>query len=253
MSALSGARKAFRETRVAAELAYYRALKRGRVLTFQGKQYPYVYRQYNATYSNERTIELPIAWEAVQQHSPDRVLEIGNVLAHYYPIRHQVLDKYEVAPGVLNADVVDYRPDTRFDLIVSISTLEHVGWDEEPRDPPKFLRAVENLRNMLAPGGRLLVTLPIGYNSEVDRCLEQGDIPFLTIGFVKRISPDNQWREASWSEVKGTSYLQGKRNILGLTAVRVAAEAVAIGTVGPERGTALTVHAASDVVTLPGA
>ena len=35
-----------------------------------------------------------------------------------------------------------------FDLIVAISTLEHVGWDESPRDPAKAPRAVEVLRSL---------------------------------------------------------------------------------------------------------
>jgi len=97
----------------------------------------------------------------VRQHPDERILEVGNVLAHYYPHQHDVLDKYEQAPGVMNGDVVDFRPGKLYDLIVSISTLEHVGWDEEPRDPLKFLRGVEHLTTLLAPGGRMLVTLPI--------------------------------------------------------------------------------------------
>ena len=38
----------------------------------------------------------------------------------------------------------------KYDLIVTISTLEHVGWDEEPRDPSKVLRAIENLKSCYA-------------------------------------------------------------------------------------------------------
>jgi hypothetical protein len=38
-----------------------------------------------------------------------------------------VLDKYEQAPGVINEDVVSFSPPQKYDLIVSVSTLEHVG------------------------------------------------------------------------------------------------------------------------------
>jgi hypothetical protein len=117
------------------------------------------------------------------------------------------VDKYEQASGVIHADVVDYEPGRRYDLIATISTLEHVGWDEEPRDPEKFLRAVEHLATLLAPGGTLLVTLPLGYNPEVDRFLADGRVPFTSVGYLKRDSRDNVWHEASWSEVAGTAYV----------------------------------------------
>jgi SAM-dependent methyltransferase len=203
----SGVRNALHEVKVTLKYRYYRAFKGGRVLNFQGAKYPYLYRRYNLTVQNERAVELPIAWAAASRCAPDRVLEIGNVLAHYYPIKHQVLDKYEVAPGVINADVVDFQPGKQYDLILAISTLEHVGWDEEPRDPPKFRRAVANLTSLLAPGGTLLITLPVGYNSEVDTVLRERALPFTTLGFLKRATPDNIWREADWNAVANEKYL----------------------------------------------
>jgi hypothetical protein len=58
-----------------------------------------------------------------------------------------VADKYEVSPGVINKDIVEFVPPQKYDLIVSISTLEHVGWNEQPREPTKLLRAIEHLRD----------------------------------------------------------------------------------------------------------
>jgi SAM-dependent methyltransferase len=201
-----GTLRALRETQVAAQVAYLRTIKRG-TFRFQGKTYPYFYRRYNRTLDNERIVEVPIVWDEVKRHAPARVLEVGNVLTHYFPIKHEVVDKYEQASGVIHADVVDYEPGRRYDLIATISTLEHVGWDEEPRDPEKFLRAVEHLATLLAPGGTLLVTLPLGYNPEVDRFLADGRVPFTSVGYLKRDSRDNVWHEASWSEVAGTAYV----------------------------------------------
>jgi hypothetical protein len=54
---------------------------------------------------------------------------------------------------------------------VSISTLEHVGWDEMTREPMKILKAIENLKNLTNPKGKIVVTLPLGYNPELDRLL----------------------------------------------------------------------------------
>jgi len=57
--------------------------------------------------------------------------------------------------------------------IVSISTIEHMGWDETPRDPKKIPLALENLIECLVPGGEIVVTLPIGYNTYLDKLLKE--------------------------------------------------------------------------------
>jgi len=57
--------------------------------------------------------------------------------------------------------------------IVSISTIEHMGWDETPRDPKKIPLALENLIECLAPGGEVVVTLPMGYNIYLDKLLKE--------------------------------------------------------------------------------
>ncbi len=161
---------------------------------------------YNAAWSNERTVEIPIVTEYLRAHDGGRVLEVGNVLRHYLDRDHAVVDKYEQAPGVHNLDIVDFHPDERFDLIVSISTLEHVGFDEEPKDPEKPARAVEHLAALLAPGGTLVVTIPLGYNPHVDAALAEGRLGFDEVVYLRRISRDNRWREASAEEVAGARY-----------------------------------------------
>ena len=58
---------------------------------------------------------------------------------------------------VINEDIVDFSPSKNYDLIVSISTMEHVGWDEYPNDPPKILKGLRNLTRLLSPRGSLLL------------------------------------------------------------------------------------------------
>jgi SAM-dependent methyltransferase len=71
-------------------------------------------------------------------------------------------------PGVtpMHADILD-RPfaDDRFDQIVNCSSIEHVGlagrygsWDASEGD----LDAMSILRDVLAPGGRMILTIPVG-------------------------------------------------------------------------------------------
>jgi len=137
---------------------YFKLFKSSRTFTFQRETYRYFYHKYNTTWRNKRAVEVPIVWKIVNKYIGRNILEVGNVLSHYFPVNHDILDKYEKAKGVINQDVVDFSPAKKYDLIVSISTLEHVGWDETPREPMKILRAIENLKRLLAPKGKKLLS-----------------------------------------------------------------------------------------------
>ena len=117
-----------------------------------------------------------------------------------------MVDKYERAPGVINQDIVDYVPGEKYDRIVSISTIEHVGWDEKPRDPDKIPRAIDQILGLLNPGGTFMTTIPLGYNPYFDRGIADGTIRFDRQFYLKRVSADNRWREATWDQVAGTEY-----------------------------------------------
>jgi hypothetical protein len=139
----------------------------GKTFTYGNISLPYFYHVYNSTYGSERAIEISIGKHFIETH--DDVLEIGNVLSHYIPVSHPIVDKYERAPGVRNEDVVDIKD--RHRNIISISTLEHVGWDEDGKDHTKFLMALNNLKS-LVDGGTLLFTVPWGYNPSVDEFIK---------------------------------------------------------------------------------
>jgi cyclopropane fatty-acyl-phospholipid synthase-like methyltransferase len=148
---------------------------------------------------------VPIVWSEVTKYHGNNVLDIGNVLSHYYSIEHEVVDKYEQADGVINEDVINFSSVKGYDLIVSISTLEHVGWDETPRDPVKLIIAIDHLKSLLKPGGRMIVTLPLGYNKDMDRALYDGKIVFDEQYYLKRIA-SNRWVEANWKDMKNILY-----------------------------------------------
>jgi hypothetical protein len=156
---------------------------------------------------SERAVELPIVWDRVRRADPASTLEVGNVLSNYFQVRHLIVDKYERVPGVVNEDAVDFSPPRQYDLIVSVSTLEHIGWDDpESRDPPKVLRAIDNLRSHLTEGGELFVTLPRGWNTELDRFIVEGRIPFAERRCLKRISADNRWEEVDCADLEAVAY-----------------------------------------------
>jgi hypothetical protein len=188
---------------------YSRSALNGRPTTFTlgGTRYRYLWHPYMSTWRSERAVELPIAWSRARRANPAATLEVGNVLSNYFPVRHTVLDKYEQAPGVINEDVVDFDPGRRYELIVSVSTLEHVGWDEgEPRDPEKVLRAIDRLRELLTPEGELLFTVPHGSHTALDGYLSEGRVPLADRRCLKRVSADGRWSEVSCDQLEDVAY-----------------------------------------------
>lgn len=178
-----------------------------RTFTFQSRTYYYFYHPYNYTWKNERAIEIPIIWDIIRKNPNKKVLEVGNVLSHYYQVHHTILDKYEKGDNVINEDVIDFNPKKKYDLIVSISTLEHVGWDEEPREPLKILAAVKNLKKLLKRNGKIIISLPLGhYNPKLNQLIFKNKIPFSEKYYLKRISSDNCWMQINRNELKSIKY-----------------------------------------------
>lgn len=140
------------------------------MIDWNGRRLDLVDLPYNTTIRNERAVELAVAFDWLAGCDGDG-LEVGNVLGHYGIAGHRVVDLHEQAPGVENIDVFEIHG--RFDWIVSISTVEHVGWDDG-RDPTGAAFAVTYLRSLLRPGGELLVTVPLGWNPPLDARLPLG-------------------------------------------------------------------------------
>ena len=147
---------------------------------FNNKEYEY--------YPNisERAVEIPIAMEYLQRYAEDDILEVGNVLffwkSEYFigkSKRHIVVDKNEVSgfPEVLNIDIMDYKPDRKFGLIICISTLEHIGWDCKIRNSPKCYSALLKMESLLDSGGILFLTFPVRYNNYLDKIYGDGLLP----------------------------------------------------------------------------
>jgi SAM-dependent methyltransferase len=129
--------------------------------------------------SDERAIEIP--WCLARYDGENRVLDVGYAFAEpAYLAGLVALGVPELAGADLaEADVPGLRPivgdvrnlpveDGAFDLVLCISTLEHVGRDNEvydvdaPREEQGDVAALRELRRVLARDGRLLVSVPTG-------------------------------------------------------------------------------------------
>jgi hypothetical protein len=156
---------------------------------FNGRSLPYLCRWYNQTWMNERCVEIPLVMDFVKPGL--RILEVGRVLDHYFTFPHDCVDKFE--KGAQNIDIVDFTSPEPYDLILTISTLEHVGWDED-NDPEKIFRAIDVLKSHLKPGGKLVATIPLGYNLDLQGHLQRGRSLFQEQYYFEQFS-FGRWRQ----------------------------------------------------------
>lgn len=200
--------------------SYYSIFRRGKYFIFRNKKYRYFYHLYNRTIASERIIEIPIAYGIIKNFEGKQILEIGNVLSHYFDITppHYILDKYEKGNGVINQDVVNFKTNKKYDLIISVSTMEHVGWSYgEKKDSQKFLKSIKNLQKYVAPRGMMLITIPVDYREDLFNLIKNKKMSFNKEYFMKRVSFWNEWKKVSrkeaLSEIKYDTYYANANSI----------------------------------------
>jgi hypothetical protein len=172
------------------------------VVTF-GARLPLHYGFRRWAWRSERCLEVALAQRVLAGRDPADVLEVGNVLALAGIAGHVVVDKYERAPGVTNTDILGYSPGRRFGLGVSISTLEHVGWDERPPNPDKAARALSHLSDLV---DALLVTVPVGYHREFEPAMIDG--PFDAVELFVKTSRRAGWEPRPLADAQRIAYGQ---------------------------------------------
>ena len=161
------------------------------------KGYDLFYHKYNLTWTKERGVEIPYTIQAIES-CEGNVLEVGNVMSHYFKPRWTIVDKYETAKDVINEDIDTFKPKIKYDLIISISTFEHIGWDEDGEPDPmkskdKIMSCFNNLKhNCLNKKGKIIISIPIGWNPGIDNLFFENKFKFNKIRYVERIGP-RQW------------------------------------------------------------
>ena len=172
-----------------------------------GDKLPYFIALYNHTWRNERIVEIPFAREFINNNRGTAILEIGNVMSHYFAVSHDVVDKYEPGDGVINSDILTYAPQKKYDAILSLSTLEHIGKDKV-RDDRKVLRVYDHIVNwLLSDTGVFMFSVPIGFNPVFDSYIDTGEIKPDASVCLKRISEDNDWVEVGWNSARTCKYM----------------------------------------------
>lgn len=134
-------------------------------------------------WSDERLIEMP--WVLARYRGEPRVVDTGyaNAAPEYLealvsaaPAEVVGLDLIEAPTPGIRSVVGDLRalpfPDESFDVLLCVSTIEHVGHDNrvygagEERDAAGITEALREVRRVLAPTGRALITVPTGVEED---------------------------------------------------------------------------------------
>ncbi|MEG4542030.1 hypothetical protein QUB64_04630, partial [Microcoleus sp. Aus8_D2] len=214
-----------------------------RTFSLNGKDLYYNRIRYNNP--TERTVEVPTAFDFLASlDKKDRILEVGNVLAYYENalsehtgiIRRKIVDKFENELGVDNEDLMDLRSAEKFDAVVCISTVEHIGQQEEPsgtygehienRDLEAPLKAIAKIYDLLDVGGKALITVPFGTLTDGDwyiqfsgqylAQLKKYGVPkeAISTNFLKQIDRNPIWDKAQmlWAEVDGLEVSDAEYN-----------------------------------------
>jgi SAM-dependent methyltransferase len=180
---------------------------------------------------DERGIEIP--WALSRLGRAERVLDVGTANAEpaYVAALLDAAPNELVAADIVETDVPGLRsvladvrdlpfPDRSFDLVLCVSTLEHVGRDNrvygaDATGEGGIDDALEELRRVLDRRGRLVVTVPCGEREEHEWFVQ--DEPsgwneaFLAAGFAvvaqetyERLAQG--WRAADPFDPKGVRY-----------------------------------------------
>jgi len=136
---------------------------------------------------DERIIEYPWLFSRLPE-GPGTLLDAGSVLNHHFIVAHPKLRRKKLTIMTLAPEPECYwhqaisyvYGDLRdlvfrhglFDYVVSISTLEHVGLDnqrfhslaldQKKQETDSYLLAVRELSRVLRPGGLCFISLPYG-------------------------------------------------------------------------------------------
>ncbi|MEW6183479.1 MAG: methyltransferase domain-containing protein [Bacillota bacterium] len=177
---------------------------------------------------DERCVEYP--WLVANMDAgPGYFLDAGSTLNHDYVLEHPVFRQKKLwimtlAPEDhcfwrkgISYEFCDLRQipivDDYFDAIACLSTLEHIGLDNalythdefyRERQPKDFVRAVQELRRVLKPGGVMYISVPYGAYADLG-AFQQFDKNLLSLAveafepYTEKSEVFYRYREDGWN------------------------------------------------------
>jgi len=174
--------------------------------------------QHNAPKFNERTVEVSLGlWfmrRALRLADPTEIIEIGNVMSNYWPkedyiqMQQGIYLPWQLADLEVNQDATLLSFEAR--RVLSISTLEHVGHDNEGASHLNGFRSDGSLESIeewvsswdLSPqlllriaheAKEFLVTFPVGLNLRLDEVVTSNAWLRNRSRVLRRKNAQNAW------------------------------------------------------------
>ncbi|MDJ1175410.1 class I SAM-dependent methyltransferase [Roseofilum capinflatum] len=189
---------------------------------------------------DERIVEYPLLLSRIDQYQGN-ILDAGSTLNNELIVKHEALKNKKLtlltlAPeencfwhlgiSYVFADIRELPfKNNLFDAVVSVSTLEHIGMDNTllySSDPIykqdskyDFIQAVKELKRVLKPGGKCLVTVPFGqyqhdefqqqFNSDMVESIKDAFNPTSLIELYYKYA-DGGWNISTREKCKNCQY-----------------------------------------------
>lgn len=151
---------------------------------------------YNQPSNNERKIEMPLAFWFIENHQD--VVEIGEVTPFYREPNHPV---YDLSSHIKERKRDLFKVDLSDKNVVSVSTVEHVGFGDYGNSPEPHL-AIEAITYIKRKAKNYLITFPIGYNRELENDLVQSGYHY----FLMERDNQNNWRMCDHKDMNKFEY-----------------------------------------------
>lgn len=142
----------------------------------------------------ERAVELSLADYWLETVDRARLYEIGAVTPYYWPWRVlNVVDPQDAHPLVTVRQSL-FDVDLTARPVLSISTLEHIGTGQYGLTEPRT--STEAVEKIYRESDQFLLTVPYGYNRDLDVYLTRGDLQprDVRILYLVRSLSGNDWK-----------------------------------------------------------
>lgn len=133
----------------------------------------------------ERIVEYPFIFKNIRGLKKGRILDVGCCGSYFITqlaaLGHEVhgidIRRHPVKFPKVKTVQGDIRkttyPNDFFDVVIAISTLEHIGIESKTygirhEDPEGDKKAIREMTRILKPNGKMIVTLPYGKGKRVD-------------------------------------------------------------------------------------
>jgi len=195
---------------------------------------PYFFRGMFVIEMNERIVERPFLYQNLDLKKGSKILEFGCCMSRLavelaslgYKVTGVDLNDYEFKhPNLtfIHGDFFDSEfKDNEFDAVLAVSSVEHAGlghYHEKEREGGDF-RIVDEIRRILKPGGRFIITVPFGSGGQTKsyRIYDSGRLDRLLEGFridaeEHCIKKGRTWIPASRKTASGVDSSKGARAV----------------------------------------